>query len=161
MKAAGRLTVLLLAGLLAACGGGGDAPRPIAARPYDDPGFVRAGDFEMRYGTMLASELNPDVAKAYAILRSDSRAVLSVSVLRQSAGSLPVPIEAETRGFRRRLTGERVPLDFRRIDEQEGPSYVAEFDVGNAGPVVLEFVSVPAGSASRLEARVVREFGSD
>ena len=56
--------VLLAA--LSACGDSGPRP-PVEAREFEDPGFVADGDFEMRYGTLLASDLTEDVAVRHRI----------------------------------------------------------------------------------------------
>lgn len=150
--------MLALALALPGCGGDAASPTPVAARSYADPGFVRADGFEMRYGLVLASALNPAVAKAYGIVRSNDRAVLTVAVLRQSPGSVPVATEAQVHGIRRRLTGEEMLLEFRPILEGQAISYIAELDVGSGGPLLLEVEAVPHGGHSALVAKLTRQF---
>lgn len=148
------LLVLMLAG----CGGGGP-PAPVAARPYQDPGFVADGDFEMRYGTLLAVELAPSLASVYGMDRRSDLAVLSLSVLRRRPGETPLPVAAEVSGFVSGLLGEVRPLEFRTLDFAGGVSYLAHFKVRDRQPVVLQLEARPRAESTRvLRARVVREF---
>jgi hypothetical protein len=144
--------------LVAGCGGGDDRPEPVAARSFEDPGFVRSGEFEMRYGLLLADELNPAVAKAYGIDRRPDRVVVNVSILDSSPGSTPQPVEADVRGTYRTLTREPRPLEFRRVVEQESVSYLAEFGFRNREAVVIEFESLPPGGGPALRAKLTRTF---
>jgi len=153
--------VLAVAGLFAACGGSDRAPQPVAARPYEDPGFVRAAGYEMRYGVVQASALDPDVARGYGIVRSELRAVVTVAVLRQRPGAVPVTVEASVHGVTRRLTGEASPLEFRSVVDGQAVSYIAEFDVRDREPMALEIVSQPSGSTAKLQTRITREFAAD
>lgn len=112
----------------------------------------------MRYGLLLAGELDPAVAEAYDIDRRPDRVVLSVSVLRLRAGSTPQPVEADLVGSYRSLTGEARTLAFRRVLEQASVSYVAEFPVRNREAVIVEFESRPADGAPALRTRLTRTF---
>ena len=42
------------------------------------------GDYEIHYNALTTDQLSPEVAKAYGIVRSGSRAMLNVSVLRMA-----------------------------------------------------------------------------
>lgn len=155
-----RCALLAVIALVASCGGGDQPPQPVAARPYEDPGFVRGAGYEMRYGVLRASALDADVARGYGIVRSERRAVVTVAVLRQRPGAMPVTVEAEVDGVWRRLTGEAFPLGFRRVLDGQAVSYVAEFDVRDREPVVLELEAQPSGSSAKLHARITREFAA-
>ena len=144
--------------LVAGCGGNDGTPAPIEARSFEDPGFVRSGRFEMRYGLLLAGDLNPSVAKAYGIDRKPGRVVLNVSILEASPGSTPAPVEADVRGNYRTLTGEARPLEFRAVLEQESVSYVAELGVRNLEAVIIEIESLPVDGGPALRARLTRTF---
>lgn len=150
----GGLMVVMLAGC-----GGGEPPAPVAARPYQDPGFVADGDVEMRYGTLLAVELAPGLASAYGIDRRSDLAVLSLSVLRRRPGETPLPVAAKVSGSVSGLLGEVRPLEFRTLDLAGGVSYLAQFKVRDRQPVVLQLEARPGAASTRvLRARIVREF---
>lgn len=148
----------LLALLLAGCGGGGP-PAPVAARPYQDPGFVADADFELRYGTLLATELTADLASAYGIDRRQDLALLSLSVLQRRPGEPPLPVAASVAGSLSGLLGEPRRLEFRTLELAGGVSYLAQFDLRDRQPVVLQFEARPRVAPARvLRARITREF---
>jgi len=150
---------IVLCATLAACGGAaGPPPEPVPARPYGDPGVVQGAGFEMRYGIVRSSTLDLGVAKRNGIVRSDDRAVVTVAVLRQRDGSIAVPTEATISGIRRVLTGESVALDFRAVSEGGSVSYIAETDIPDHGPVLLEIEARPTGTDTRLIARITHRF---
>jgi len=148
-----------LSATLAACGGNaGHPPEAVAARPYPDPGLVQGAGFEMRYGVVQSSSLDHDVTKRYGIVRGEDRAVVTVAVSRQRGGSISVPMEATISGIRRVLAGESVALDFRAVSENGAVSYIAETDIPDYGPLLLEIEARPADSDVRLTARITRRF---
>lgn len=150
-----RLPAAIATLALAACGG--PPPAPVAAPPQADPGFVAAGDYELRYGTLAAADLPRQVAAGYGIERRAGTMVLSVSVLRREAGKLPVPVAATLRGTHRSLVGEPVALEFRELEAGGAPSWVAEVAPTAPGIVVIDLEAEPAGGGPRLVARLMRD----
>lgn len=148
----------VLVALLAACGGGGP-PAPVAARPYDDPGFVADGEYEMRYGTLLALDIAPALAIAYGIDRRPDLAVLSVSILRRRPGETPLAVTAQVSGALSTLLGEQRTLAFEQLEMEGGVSYLAQFAAPDRQPVLLQFEARPDAMPTRLlRARLTREF---
>lgn len=151
---------LLASALVGSCGGDAVSP-PVAAREYDDPGFVAAGGHEMRYGMLPAGDLAAGVAAAYGIDRDARQVVVSVTVLRQRPAALPVPVDARVTGTWRGLIGESRPLEFRSVLEGPVVSYVAVAPLRSREAMIFEIAALPAGAAVPLAARVTREFGAD
>jgi len=142
---------------LAACGS--DAPpSPVAARPFDDPGFVAAGGYELRYGAVQASALPAEVAAGYGIAPRSDRLVVNLSVLQRRDGGLPVAVEAGITGTWRGLAGEPSALRFRAVQAGGSVSYVAEVPLRNRDPIVLELVAAPPAAPAPLRARLTRQF---
>lgn len=152
-----RAWPLLLPGFLVACGGGAPPP-PVAARQFDDPGFVTDGQFEMRYGTLLASELPDEVAARHGIERRNDRVVINLSVLHRRAGAVPAPVEAVVAGTWRGLVAEPRPLEFRQVAAAEAVSYLAVAPAPDDEVIVLELRATPSGATRPLEARITRRF---
>lgn len=152
-----RRHALALVPMLALASCGGPPPGPVAATPQADPGFVSAGGYELRYGTVAATDLPVEVAGAYGVERRAGVLLLSVSVLRREEGRLPAPVEAKVNGTQRSLLGEPAPLAFRELSAGGSPSWIAEIEPAAAGMVVIDVVAEPAGSATRLVAQLRRE----
>ena len=146
-----------VAALLAACGNRVEPP-PVAARSFDDPGFVAAGEHELHYGAILAAELPDAVAAEYGIDPRMDTVIVNLSVLRHRSGQLPASVDATVSGTWRDLIGEPVELRFRAVTAGGAVSYVATAPVRNRQPIVLELRAQPVGSESRLTARITRQF---
>jgi hypothetical protein len=142
--------------LLGACGG--PAPGPVAARLASDPGFVAVGLYQLRYGTVVAAELPVAVARSHGVERRGDLALLNVSVLRLSEGTLPQPVAASVTGTQRSLIGEPRPLEFREISAGGSLSYVATLDIGSPGIIVIELEARPLDGGPSLQASINREF---
>lgn len=152
-----RAWLALLFPLMAACGGGAPPP-PVEARQFEDPGFVADGDFEMRYGTVLAGDLPDEVATRHGIERRNDRMVINLSVLQRRAGEVPLPVEAEVAGTWRGLVSEPRTLDFRAVAAHEAVSYVAVVPVVDGEVIMLELWARPPAATRPLEARITRRF---
>jgi hypothetical protein len=151
---------VVFAAACAACGGGDRPPQPVAARDFADPGFVASSTHEVRYGTLLASEMPASVAAAYGIVRSPDRVVVNVSVLRRVAGSVAVPVAAEVAGQWRGLTGEPQALAFRPVLEGTAVSYIAEAPAHDREAMVFEIEARPVEAGTPIAARLTRKFGT-
>lgn len=152
-----RAWLPLLSAFVTACGGGAPPP-PVEARQFEDPGFVAHGDFEMRYGTVLAGDLPDEVATRHGIERRNDRMVINLSVLQRRAGEVPVPVEAEVAGTWRGLVAEPQALEFRPVAADQTVSYIAVVPVVDGEVIVLELRARPPGATRPLEARITRRF---
>lgn len=138
------LTLLCLA--LAACGGApSSAPVAGAATAATQEAIARAGDVTMRASVVQTSTLDAEVARGYAIERSDGIAMLLVSVRRGPDGvdaSMPARVEAKVSN----LGGQAQLLDMRELRSGELLDYVGT-------------VAVEPPDTLRFDVRVTREDG--
>jgi hypothetical protein len=155
-RAAGLCGSLTLAALTA-CGGAAPPP-PAPARSFDDPGFVASADHELRYGTVLAADLEAGVAAAYGIDRRRDEVVVNLSVLRRRSGQLPQSVAAAVSGAWHAPAGEPAELRFRAVTAGGAVSYVATAPVRDREPIVLELQALPAAGGAPLRARITRQF---
>lgn len=95
------------------------------------------GDIEVHYNAMLTSDLSPEVAKTYKIDRSNTRGLLTVSVLKKNGSSQPVPIVAKVSAYLVNLNSQLGTIDLREIREGTAIYYLGEFRV--APPDTLKF----------------------
>ncbi len=115
------------------------------------------GALEVHYNAMLASDLLPDVAKAYKIDRSKTRGIVTISVLKKNAMGVAQPIPAKLTAYLVNLNNQLGNIDMREIREGTAIYYLGEFRV--APPDTLKFtVSVEANGEPKHEVSFSQKF---
>ena len=90
------------------------------------------GDYIVHYNALSSSLITPEVARAYGIRRSDSRALINISVLKNAEGKTATAVKARVTASGRNLTGQTRNVDMREIDEGDGAIYyIGELSVRN------------------------------
>ena len=90
------------------------------------------GDYIVHYNALSSSLITPEVAKAYGIQRSDSRALMNISVLKNAEGKVATAVKAKVTASGRNLTGQTRNVDMREIDDGDGAIYyIGELSVRN------------------------------
>ena len=84
----------------------------------------RFGDLEVHYNVFNSTFLQPDVAAGYGLQRGPRLGVLNLSVLKAGQGQ-----QARVNGELRNLLGQRQPLEFREIVEDNAVYYLAQFPI--------------------------------
>lgn len=146
-----------LSGLIAACGGGGETPTVPTAEPAGET-MKDIGEHVIHFSAQSTDGLSPDVARAYNIVRSKNRAMLTISVVRESDdASVPAEIAVKTVN----LTGQLKNVAMRKIQEQEAVYYVGETPVANRETLIFDITVTPEGAGQPSEVRFKREFFTD
>jgi hypothetical protein len=149
----------LVALLGAGCGGSLD-PVPTAA-PYEDPGFVEAGDFRLRYAFTLANDLPAEIAGSYGIVPRRNLALVAITLERRAAAE-GTRVDAESLAAEAvALTGERTALALARHDDPGGPTWIAPLEVRHRVPVTIEIRARATATSPEIRARLTREFRLD
>lgn len=157
----------LAASLLAACGPQPGAPviAPATdAPPPAEPAGVASkdfGDYVLHFNAISTDQLTPEVAKAYNIVRSRNRALLSVSVLKKVEGATGQPVPAKVTALVANDTGQVKDSNLREIREGDAVYYVADFAVSNAETLIFTVHATPAEETSRFSVRFTRTFYSE
>jgi len=90
------------------------------------------GDYIVHYNALSSSLITPEVAKAYGIRRSDSRALINISVLKNAEGKTAKAVKAGVTASGRNLTGQARNVEMREIDDGDGAIYyIGELSVRN------------------------------
>jgi len=90
------------------------------------------GDYIVHYNALSSSLITAEVAKAYGIRRSDSRALINISVLKNAEGKTATAVKAKVTASGRNLTGQTRNVDMREIDDGDGAIYyIGELSVRN------------------------------
>jgi hypothetical protein len=156
----GLLAGAVLAGLLGAGCGEGPAPIP-QARPYEDPGFVEAGDWRLRYAVTLTRDLPAAVAGSYGIVPRPNLALLAITLERRDAAPGARVAASALSAEAVALTGERTALELVRHDDAGGPTWLAPLEVRHRVPVTIEIRARATPEAPEIRARLTREFRLD
>lgn len=159
MILARTLVFLCLLGLVAACGGGSstDAPeaQPAGATSAD------IGDYVVHFSAQSTDELPPEIARAYNILRSKNRAMLNVSIIRESDNR---PVAGTVTVKTVNLTGQLKNVTMRKIEEPGDTVaiyYIGETPVANRETLVFDISVRPDGEDTTSEVRFKRQFYTD
>ena len=151
------LIALSLSGFIAACGGGGETPQVPTAEPAGESS-KDIGDHIIYFSAQLTDELSPEIARAYDIVRSKNRAMLTISVVREAdKASVPATVTVKTVN----LTGQLKNVVLRRIEEQDAVYYVGETPVANRETLIFDVTVTPEGASGSSEVRFKREFYTD
>lgn len=146
--------------LLAACGGPGESATPPEAQPA---GATSAdiGDFVVHFSAQSTDQLPPEVARAYNIVRSKNRAMLNVSIIRESDG-LPVAGQVTVKTVN--LTGQLKNVTMRKIEEPGDVVaiyFIGETPVANRETLVFDISVQPDGEDAPSDVRFKRQFYTD
>ncbi|MGI8561552.1 MAG: DUF4426 domain-containing protein [Luteimonas sp.] len=157
---------LVLAGLLAACGGPSpqaDAMRQQAGAPQE--ASLRIGDLIVRANAVQAATLGEAVARQYGVDRSAGTVMLLVGVRREGADTQETSVPARVGATAVDLLGRRQAPEMREVRSGDSGSrpgdgfidYVGSFRI--AAPETLRFdVEVVAEGGQRMTLQFNRDF---
>ena len=160
MSLARFLISLSLATVLAGCGGPGESATVPEAQPA---GATSAdiGDFVVHFNAVSTDQLPPDIARAYNIVRSKNRALLNVSIIRES-DNMPVGGSVTVKTVN--LTGQLKNVTMRKIEEPGDVVaiyYIGETPVANRETLIFDISVQPEGANTSSEVRFKRQFYTD
>jgi Domain of unknown function (DUF4426) len=157
MRPASITAAVSVLSLFAACGG----PGPDATVPQAEPAGASSldiGEHIVHYSAQVTAQLPAEIARLYDIVRSEDRAMLSVSVLAEATGT-PVPATVSVKTVN--LTGQLKTVNMRRIDEEEAIYYIGETPVANHETLIFDISVTPEGVEEPTEIRFKRQFYTD
>jgi len=151
------LIALSLLSLVSACGGPGESADVPEAQPAGSTS-ADIGDYVVHFSAQSTDQLPPDVAVAYAIVRSKNRAMLNVSVLQESdhtAVSAVVTVKTVN------LTGQLKNITMRQINEGDAIYYIGEVAIANRETLIFDISVTPEGTNQASDVRFKRQFFTD
>jgi len=117
------------------------------------------GDYIIHYNALNSSLITPEVAKAYGIRRSDSRALINISVLKNVENQLATAVKAKVTASGRNLTGQTRNVDMREIDEGDGAIYyIGELSVRNMETFDFTVVVLVEGQSKPFNVKFRQQF---
>ena len=143
--------------LIYGCGGPGGNATPPQAQPAA-ASSADIGDHVVHFSAQSTDQLPPEVARAYGIVRSQNRAMLNVSVLKEDT-STAVTADVTVRTVN--LAGQLKNVTMRKIQEQEAIYYIGETGIANRETLIFNISITPEGASDASEVRFTREFYSN
>ena len=151
------LVALSLLGLVTACGGPGESSTIPEAQPAGASN-LDIGDHVIHYSAQLTDQLPPESARAYDIVRSKTRAMLSVSILDKTAKTtVAATVTVKTVN----LTGQLKNFTMRQINEQDAIYYIGTLPVANRETLIFDISVTPDGVEKSSDIRFKRQFFTD
>jgi hypothetical protein len=90
------------------------------------------GEFEVHYNALNTDLIPAQVAQAYRIKRSSSRALINITILRKTGEIQGTPVSARVKTNAANLTGQRRKIRMREIKEAEDAIYyIGELPIHN------------------------------
>lgn len=96
------------------------------------------GDYRVHYSAINTSQLTPEVARAFGLQRSASRALLNLAVLRKREGEMDVPMRARIRVRAVNIAGQQRDIELEEVTEQEAIYYIGTFRIHNEERIRFE-----------------------
>jgi hypothetical protein len=167
------LANLILGAALSACGQG---PSPDAGQtpgsgatvtasatgtPAMEPADATSRDFGshiLYFNALRTSELTPDVARTYDIVRSPNRVMLNVSMVKKVEGSPGEPVAGKVEAQAVNLNGQFKNLVVREVREGSAVYYIGDVPVADDEALVFTVHAEPAEGGGRFSVRFSRDF---
>ncbi len=113
--------------------------------------------YTIHHNALTTDSLPPAVASSYQIRRSKNRALLNVSIIKDSGEA----VSAEVKATARNLMGQIRDIPVREIREGEAIYYIGDFLVANRENLTFDLKVQPAGSSEQYQASLTQEFYTD
>ena len=116
------------------------------------------GEYVVHFNALNASLIPPQVAQAYDIQRSSSRAILNITVLRKVLDTPNNPVHARVKASAINLTGQRREIDMREVTEDGAIYYLGEFRVHNMETYDFTIEVTPDGTEQPYTVKFRQQF---
>ena len=120
--------------------------------------FKDFGDYTVHFNALVTNQLSPDIAREYGIVRSDSRIMLNVSILREQDVGMGTPVSGAVSASAINLNGQLRNLLTREISEGDAIYYIAETQVVNGENMIFMIKATPESTTTPLEVRFQKQF---
>ena len=116
------------------------------------------GDYVLHFNALTTDSLTPDIARDYGIVRSQNRAMLTVSILRKMGGNATEPVSGAVSASAINLTGQLKTIAMREITEQDAIYYIGELPIVDAEVLIFTVDATPSNEPSRFTVRFKKQF---
>ncbi len=146
---------------LAACGG---SPSNSGSAPPAEPALATHkdyGDYVLHFNAITTDHLQPEVARAYDIVRSKSQAMLNVTIIKKAEGAADMPVPGTIEVNASNLTGQAKNIALREVTEGDAIYYIGQVSVANRETLIFDISATPEGEESAYAVRFTQQFYTD
>ena len=150
--------------VICACGQDSGRPGTTVPAPTAEPEFATSkdfGDYVVHFNAISTDQLTPDVAKNYNIVRSKSRAMLNVSIVKKIPGSTGESVPGKITALAANLNGQLKDVNIREIREGDAFYYIADVPVSSDETLVFTVEVTPVSEINPVSVRFIRQFYAD
>lgn len=122
---------------------------------------TREGGYTVHHNAIPTALLTPEIAGSYQIVRSKYRGMLSVSVIKDVAGTTGKPVTARITARSKSLSGQIREIDLREIREEEAVYYIGEFPIVDREQLDFTLEILPQGEQESIRATLSQQFFID
>ena len=119
------------------------------------------GDYLVHYNTLNTNLLSPDVAGAYGIQRSGSRAMLNITLIRKTEEGMGNPASGRVEATAVNLAGQRRELEMAEVRDQDAIYYIGTFRIHDEERLNFQVRVQPEGSNRTHEFSFRQQFYTD
>ncbi|MDX1454327.1 MAG: DUF4426 domain-containing protein [Gammaproteobacteria bacterium] len=119
------------------------------------------GDYRVHYNAIATDRLAADVASAYGIVRSKSRAMLNISITKDVPGTTGISVPGKVKVVASNLTGQVKDLNLRKVEETGDYAaiyYIGEVSVSNGETLRFDITVTPEGSGESYSISFQQQF---
>jgi hypothetical protein len=119
------------------------------------------GDYVIYFNAMNTDQLKPEIAREYEIVRSKSRAMLSVSIHKKGENGQTSAVTGAVAASAVNLNGQLKTMTLREIKEGDAIYYIGELAITDGEVLIYTIDVTPTNDPSRYTVRFKKQFFVD
>jgi hypothetical protein len=156
------VTLIVASLTLAACGQADNASNAASdsrKRLSSKNAYAQFGEYTIHVSAMLTSDLTPEVARGYGIVRSENQGLVNLVLLKKSTNmGTDMPVAAKVSLSAANLTGQQKGAEVREIIDGPSTYYVSQASVDDRETINFDFDVRPVDSNRELLVRFTHQF---
>ncbi len=117
--------------------------------------------YTIHYAAITTNYLTPEIAKLYKIRRSNTRGMVTISVLKDQPEATGVPVRAKVTVHATNLNNQMRSIAVKEVIEGMAVYYIGDFGIRNAEDLTFQLEITPEGTEKILKASFKQEFFVD
>lgn len=119
---------------------------------------TKVNGYTIHHNAINTDILSPEIARHYGIIRSRTRALLNVSIIKDEEGTTGQPVAADVRAYSTNIYGQHRNLHLREVREGDAIYYIGDFLVRNQDQLNFHIDVRPEGIKQFYPASFSQQF---